>query len=605
VRIPRRAQLLALAALTTGTVALAGVDPASASGSARRDPVTDAIVPFQAEVMLIAELGGFPQPLPSWVAQVHAEWRSYTEGMDRGALIEWLAERDGAGQVALGPLQANGPVSGDVVRALSPLPEVDMQVLQAGGQISTPVDVYDHALADLNERGGAAPGQSTAGPTDTVAPLAATSDAAWPAKTPATSTPASKGVAPSSATPAPADTAAETTTSLTAPDAATTADDGTTIEGEGASTDAERPRTDTPTAATATDDGAPTWLPVAAGLGGGTPLVVGLVVVLRRRRRRTTTSDAAMAALLDAGRRMGASLSAIEILRIMVDEARHLTSSDVGLVMLSEDAEARLAASTDPDAVEPTTQRGVVRRVLDTGIAARTVAEGELADHRQAIAAAPLVRKGSVNGVLIVARGPDREYGQADLDVLTHLAPLGAAALVAAEAHDDVAAQTLTDGLTGLANRRRLDQDLPGALADGGVGVGFVMVDVDHFKHYNDTHGHPAGDAVLRTVADVLRASVREGDVVYRYGGEEFCVLLPDTTEREAAEVAERLRQAVEASPIPGADQQPDGRVTVSVGLAMAAAADPSALTDRADKALYEAKHGGRNRVVVSSADDS
>ena len=160
------------------------------------------------------------------------------------------------------------------------------------------------------------------------------------------------------------------------------------------------------------------------------------------------------------------------------------------------------------------------------------------------------------------------------------------------------------DGLTRLHNRRRLDRDLPDALETAratNTSLWFAMLDVDHFKTYNDTHGHGAGDAALQQVAEAIRSNVREQDIVYRYGGEEFSVLLPGTDAVEAGAVAERVRAAIEAATFEGEAQQPDGRVTVSVGMAEATGDDlPETLRHRADAALYAAKHAGRNQVNVA-----
>jgi diguanylate cyclase (GGDEF)-like protein/PAS domain S-box-containing protein len=155
------------------------------------------------------------------------------------------------------------------------------------------------------------------------------------------------------------------------------------------------------------------------------------------------------------------------------------------------------------------------------------------------------------------------------------------------------------DGLTGLFNRRAFQERLEDAVADARrakQSLSLLMLDVDHFKQYNDAFGHPAGDAVLRRVARVLEAASREADLVARYGGEEFVILLPNTDAAGTAPAAERLRAAVEAAPWTSRD------VTVSVGaatLADAAGGDaPFLLIDAADAALYAAKRRGRNRVV-------
>jgi diguanylate cyclase (GGDEF)-like protein len=164
-----------------------------------------------------------------------------------------------------------------------------------------------------------------------------------------------------------------------------------------------------------------------------------------------------------------------------------------------------------------------------------------------------------------------------------------------------------TDELTGLANRRTLDSHLDWMVRYGGrhgVSMGIVMVDVDHFKKYNDTYGHAAGDDVLRHVANTLRANVlRASDLVARYGGEEFVAMLPDAT-REGTQLAvERMRTALERLNIPHSSA-PRGRVTLSVGAAVGKLDEvgPYELLRAADEALYSAKTSGRNRSVVVAA---
>lgn len=163
------------------------------------------------------------------------------------------------------------------------------------------------------------------------------------------------------------------------------------------------------------------------------------------------------------------------------------------------------------------------------------------------------------------------------------------------------------DELTGLANRRTLDGQLDWLVRYGGrhgVSLAVVMVDVDHFKRYNDTYGHAAGDDVLRHVANSLRANVlRASDLVARYGGEEFVAILPDAT-REGTQLAvERMRSALERLGIPHSSS-PQGRVTLSVGAAVGKLDEvgPYELLRAADEALYSAKTAGRNRCVTVAA---
>jgi diguanylate cyclase len=160
------------------------------------------------------------------------------------------------------------------------------------------------------------------------------------------------------------------------------------------------------------------------------------------------------------------------------------------------------------------------------------------------------------------------------------------------------AAEARTDVLTGLANRRALDIELARRSAEfdrSGKTFCLLLGDIDHFKHFNDRHGHQAGDEVLRRVAASLQQSARGGDLVARYGGEEFAVVLPETALAEAVECVERIRRAVAESRFrSGAEEF---HVTISFGAAeVLAGEDAGGLLRRADMALYAAKDAGRNR---------
>lgn len=159
------------------------------------------------------------------------------------------------------------------------------------------------------------------------------------------------------------------------------------------------------------------------------------------------------------------------------------------------------------------------------------------------------------------------------------------------------------DPMTRLPNRRAFDEHLVREIARSDRGAGslcLLMLDVDHFKTVNDTHGHAVGDAVLKAVAEVTRRCVRASDIPGRLGGEEFGVLLPGTDTERGAIVAERIRRAVEAfRGRYGADGRPLPPVTVSMGMAGHRPGETAeSLSERADALLYEAKRGGRNRVA-------
>lgn len=162
---------------------------------------------------------------------------------------------------------------------------------------------------------------------------------------------------------------------------------------------------------------------------------------------------------------------------------------------------------------------------------------------------------------------------------------------------------SMVDGLTGLYNRAWLDDRLPAMIA-GARGsnspLAVIMLDLDHFKRFNDTNGHVAGDAALRAAAGALRAALRPADFAVRYGGEELMVILPDTSEQIAQMVAGRLCERMQQSVIFADMRLPLPHITASLGVAcLAEGHDDQGLIAAADAALYRAKDGGRNRVAL------
>jgi diguanylate cyclase (GGDEF)-like protein len=164
----------------------------------------------------------------------------------------------------------------------------------------------------------------------------------------------------------------------------------------------------------------------------------------------------------------------------------------------------------------------------------------------------------------------------------------------------------MKDGLTGLANRRSFDETLErewSATSRDGTQMSLLLLDVDHFKLFNDSYGHQVGDDCLRAVAAAVVAAVRPGDIVARYGGEEMAVILPRADAACAERVAEKVREAIVALALPHAARPQGGTVTASIGVATAVACIggtmrmPEALLASADTALYKAKSLGRNRV--------
>jgi diguanylate cyclase len=167
---------------------------------------------------------------------------------------------------------------------------------------------------------------------------------------------------------------------------------------------------------------------------------------------------------------------------------------------------------------------------------------------------------------------------------------------------DDVREQAVTDALTGLANRHRFGTaiaEMVHTAAEPGRTLALLMIDLDHFKRVNDTHGHVTGDAVLRYTAETVRRCVKGSDLAARYGGEEIAVLLPDTGLEGACALAEQIRAKLSAQPLRKKDSKETiGVITASLGVALYRPAESAEqFIERADQALYRAKAGGRNRV--------
>ena len=169
-----------------------------------------------------------------------------------------------------------------------------------------------------------------------------------------------------------------------------------------------------------------------------------------------------------------------------------------------------------------------------------------------------------------------------------------------------IRAESLTDPLTGLGNRKYFDRSLEAAVANAietGEPLSLMMFDIDHFKSFNDSYGHLTGDQVLRLVGMSLKQSIKGQDITARYGGEEFAVVLPNTALRQALTVADHVRRAVMSKELKKKSTgEILGRVTISVGVSMLKEGDDiDSLIERADACLYAAKRGGRNRVVCEA----
>jgi diguanylate cyclase (GGDEF)-like protein len=217
-----------------------------------------------------------------------------------------------------------------------------------------------------------------------------------------------------------------------------------------------------------------------------------------------------------------------------------------------------------------------------------------------ALAVVPIGRNDTLIGCLVICGAEEGSITDEEARNVGLLGAIAANALEIVWEIEEVNRRAETDPLTGLANRRLFDESLQRELSHSdrfGHPVSLVLVDIDHFKHVNDAHGHDAGDAVLRTIARMLSDGVRTVDLCARFGGEELAILLPQTTADGAFELADRLRRRIAGRPI--RYNETEIAVTASFGVASYpdVVLNRDGLFQAADAALYEAKHAGRNCV--------
>ena len=217
---------------------------------------------------------------------------------------------------------------------------------------------------------------------------------------------------------------------------------------------------------------------------------------------------------------------------------------------------------------------------------------------------APIVSDDELIGVITI--GGPRPRNDNEKRLLKMIADLTASAQMHVRQLQSSQEQANMDGLTETFNKRylqaRLAEDIHRAERTSGS-LSLMILDIDHFKHYNDTNGHLEGDDVLKKIGEILKRAVRDTDVVVRYGGEEFVIVFPDATKAVALRNAEKIRHAVETHAFKHAARQPLGAVTISGGVASFPedARHQTDLLRAADQALYEAKAAGRNRIEVAT----
>ncbi len=308
-----------------------------------------------------------------------------------------------------------------------------------------------------------------------------------------------------------------------------------------------------------------------------------------------------------------------EIFTESLDEARKVFNADSGLIYGVDAATGRMSIigsfGYSEEVLDKMKRRGIenasdcqactVMHAVAVDDLARDDKCPNLAKVRSGSSiCVPIEGGDALLGVLHLRRGHPDAFTPEDIQLAQAMTYQFGLAMQRASLFEQVNRLAITDSITGLYNYRKLMRDLDREIVRSrryNHPFSFIMADIDHFKLLNDNYGHPAGDAVLREVARAMNTSKREVDRVYRYGGEEFAVLLPETDLAEALEVAEKLRRIVADARVEVEGEPEPLRTTVSMGVASFSddSMSPGQLVSAADEALYSAKNSGRDRVVA------
>jgi len=352
-------------------------------------------------------------------------------------------------------------------------------------------------------------------------------------------------------------------------------------------------------------------------------LLFNLVEERKQREEEAVKSLEAQQALYNIGLLLTSSEREDELLNIIVEHAIKLIETPAGSIALFDEKEGSMEMVAAEGFSERFEKRvkwkvrkgGLTDHILNED---RTVVVNNFETYKkldvqalvsegiQSLMAVPLVAGRKTIGILYVDDFKPRTYTKRDESILSLLATQAAAAIEKMQIFEKTKKLAITDELTSLYNHRHFVNLFKDELARSKRykrKLSVILVDIDNFKNYNDTHGHLKGNDALKTISAVMQEGVRDIDVLARYGGEEFGIVLPETDKDEAMECAERIRIAIEKELFFGEDEQPLGRVTASFGVASFPhdGDREHILMDRADVALYKAKSSGRNRVVDCS----
>ncbi|MDT8316616.1 MAG: sensor domain-containing diguanylate cyclase [bacterium] len=350
-------------------------------------------------------------------------------------------------------------------------------------------------------------------------------------------------------------------------------------------------------------------------------LLFNLVDERKKREEEISKSLRAQQMLYDIGIMLTSSDREEDMLSTIIQYAMKLTNTPAGSIALYNEAlgQMELVASHgfsskfSKHTKWKIQKGGVSDHILNNG---NTVSISDISDQIEierpniesegikSLLATPLIAERKTIGILYVDDFKKREFSKKDESIIALLATQAAAAIEKLQILEKTRRLAITDELTSLYNHRHfvnlLQEELKRAKRYK-RSLSIMLIDIDHFKHYNDTNGHLKGNDALKECSIVMLETIRNLDILARYGGEEFAVILPEADKREVEKCAERMRAAIEKRAFCNESAQPLGKLTISIGYATFPddAKVERSLINRADIALYKAKDKGRNRVVA------
>lgn len=352
-------------------------------------------------------------------------------------------------------------------------------------------------------------------------------------------------------------------------------------------------------------------------------LTWALIEEKRKSQQRAEELLAEYLSLYDLSVKLSTNDNLTKLYSTVIDYATHLTRTPAGsLAMFDEErGEMILVASGGLSRKFSLTRRWKVRK---GGLTSQILNQKGpfvvekltkhpkynnpvlLAEGVKSLAAISLWSEGKILGILYVDDFKPRAFTGKEISLLQLISTIAATTIEKAKIFEKTRMMAITDELTGLFNHRHFLNQLSTELSRTkrySRPLTLVMIDIDHFKHYNDTYGHLQGNEILRTLGEIMRKNIRDTDIPARYGGEEFSIIMPETTRQRAKSIAERLRKAISAHRFRDSGRKL-GSVTVSLGIASYPenASSIHNLIEEADQALYKAKELGRNRICLSNS---